>query len=68
MQMKQLFLLTILCLSSFAAFAQNEDTTVTLDEVVVKAPKVVSKLQTTATAFFRSSRCPTFALIMWHIL
>ena len=43
MQMKQLFLLTILCLSSFAAFAQNEDTTVTLDEVVVKAPKVVSK-------------------------
>ena len=29
MQMNQLFLLTILCLSTFAAFAQNEDKIVT---------------------------------------
>ncbi|MBR2147149.1 MAG: TonB-dependent receptor, partial [Muribaculaceae bacterium] len=41
--MKQLFLLTILCLSSFGAFAQDEDTTVTLEEVVVKGANVVSK-------------------------
>ncbi len=42
--MKQLFFLfVLLCLSSFSAFAQNEDKTVTLDEVIVKAPKVVSK-------------------------
>ena len=42
--MKQLFFLfVLLCLSSFSAVAQNEDKNVTLDEVIVKAPKVVSK-------------------------
>ena len=42
--MKQsLFLLILLCISSFSAFAQNEDKTVTLDEVIVNAPKVISK-------------------------
>lgn len=42
--MKQsLFLLILLCISSFSAFAQNEDKTVTLDEVIVKAPNVISK-------------------------
>ena len=42
--MKQLlFFLVLLCLSSFSAVAQDEDKTVTLDEVIVKAPKVVSK-------------------------
>ena len=42
--MKQLFILLVLfCLSSLLAVAQNEDKTVTLDEVIVKAPKVVSK-------------------------
>ena len=42
--MKQLFFLLVLfCLSSLSAVAQNEDKTVTLDEVIVKAPKVVSK-------------------------
>lgn len=42
--MKQsLFLLILLCISSFSAFAQNEDRTVTLDEVIVNAPKVISK-------------------------
>ncbi len=42
--MKQLFILLVLfCVSSISAIAQNEDKTVTLDEVIVKAPKVVSK-------------------------
>ena len=42
--MKQLFFLLVLfCLSTLLAVAQNEDKTVTLDEVIVKAPKVVSK-------------------------
>ena len=42
--MKQLFILLVLfCLSTILAVAQNEDKTVTLDEVIVKAPKVVSK-------------------------
>lgn len=42
--MKQFFFLLVLfCLSSLSAVAQNEDKTVTLDEVIVKAPKVVSK-------------------------
>ena len=42
--MKQsLFLLILLCISSFSAFAQNEDKTITLDEVIVNAPKVISK-------------------------
>ena len=41
--MKQFILLVLLCLSSFSAFAQNEGKTVTLDEVVVKGAKVISK-------------------------
>ena len=42
--MKQLIILPVLfCLASFSAVAQNEDKSVTLDEVIVKAPKVVSK-------------------------
>ena len=42
--MKQLFLFfVILCLCPFQAFTQNEDKTVALDEVIVNAPKVVSK-------------------------
>ncbi|MBR5102196.1 MAG: TonB-dependent receptor, partial [Muribaculaceae bacterium] len=41
--MKQFFLLVLLCLSPFFAVAQNEDKTVNLDEVIVKAPKVISK-------------------------
>ena len=42
--MKQLFFLLVLfCLSTLLAVAQNEDKTVTLDEVIIKAPKVVSK-------------------------
>ena len=36
-------LFVLLCLSSFSTFAQNEDKTVTLDEVIVNAPKVISK-------------------------
>ena len=42
--MKQLLLFfVLLCLCPFQAFAQNEDKTVALDEVIVNAPKVVSK-------------------------
>ena len=42
--MKQLiFFLVLFCLSSLSAVAQNEDKTVILDEVIVKAPKVVNK-------------------------
>ena len=37
------FLLVLFCLYSFSTFAQNEDNTVSLDEVIVKAPKVISK-------------------------
>ena len=41
--MKQFLLLVLLCFSSFSAFAQNEDKTVILDEVIVKGAKVISK-------------------------
>lgn len=37
-------LILILSLFSFSAFAQNEEKTVTLEEVTVKGAKVVSKV------------------------
>lgn len=38
-----IILFVLLCLSAFSTVAQNEDKTVTLDEVIVKAAKVISK-------------------------
>ena len=43
MQMKLFILFVLINLFSFSAFAQNEEKTVTLDEVVVKGAKVISK-------------------------
>lgn len=42
--MKRIILILILSISSFPAFTQNEEQTVTLDEVIVKGAKVVSKV------------------------
>lgn len=42
--MKRIFPILILSISSFTALAQNEDKSVTLDEVTVKGAKVVSKV------------------------
>ena len=41
--MKHFFSLVLLCVSLFSAFAQNEDKAIALDEVIVKAAKVISK-------------------------
>lgn len=71
--MKRLITLSIILSSAFSASAQDVDKTVTLNEVTVKAAKVVNKPdgmvlyptaklknshRTTATAFLRSSRLP----------
>lgn len=42
--MKRIILILILSISYFPAFTQNEEQTVTLDEVIVKGAKVVSKV------------------------
>ena len=42
--MKRIIPILILSISSFSAFAQNEEKTVTLDEVTVEGAKVVSKV------------------------
>lgn len=42
--MKRIILILILSISSFPALAQNEDKAVTLDEVIVKGAKVISKV------------------------
>lgn len=44
MQMKRFFFSTILFLSTFSAFAQNDENSVTLDEVTVKGAKVINKV------------------------
>lgn len=44
MQMKQFFLILILSINSFLAYAQKVEKAVTLDEVTVKGAKVVSKV------------------------
>ena len=41
--MKRLATISIILTSAFCAYAQNVDKTVTLDEVTVKAAKVVNK-------------------------
>ena len=70
--MNRLITLSIILSSAFSVSAQDVDKTVTLNEVTVKAAKVVNKpdgmvltLQklknshrTTATAFLRNSRLP----------
>ena len=42
--MKRIIPILILSISSFPAFAQNEEKSVILDEVTVKGAKVVSKV------------------------
>ena len=41
--MKRLLTISIIMTSAFSAYAQNVDKTITLDEVTVKAAKVVNK-------------------------
>lgn len=42
--MKRITLFTLLSLTTFSAFAQNDEKSVTLDEVIVKGAKVVNKV------------------------
>lgn len=42
--MKRIISILFICLSTFSSFAQNEEKTVTLDEVTVKGAKVVDKV------------------------
>ena len=68
--------------SAFSAYAQNVDKTITLDEVTVKAAKVVNKsdgmliyptdaqkqASNNGTAFLRNSHLPIFVLTTSAIL
>lgn len=46
--MKRIIPILILSVSAFPALAQNEEKSVTLDEVTVKGAKVVSKVMSNA--------------------
>ena len=59
--MKRLITLSIILSSTFCAYAQDVEKTVTLDEVTVKAAKVVNK----ADDDYLSYRCSEAGLQQW---